>query len=73
MPLPVLLQARSLKVLAAILLSLESLFGAMFGIIGGYDKLSARFVLGGVCMIVAVMLPAFEDYLKEKKEMAEEK
>ena len=59
--------------LAAILLSLESLFGAMFGIIGGYDKLSARFVLGGVCMIVAVMLPAFEDYLKEKKEMAEEK
>ena len=54
--------------LAAILLSMESLFGAMFGIIGGYDLLTSRFVIGGILMVVAVMLPAMEDYRREKKE-----
>ncbi len=55
--------------LAAILLAMESLFGAMFGIIGGYDVLTTRFVIGGILMILAVMLPALEDYRNEKKEL----
>ncbi len=56
--------------LAAILLSLESLFGALFGIIGGFDTLTIRFIAGGILMTIAVILPAVEDYRKEKLELA---
>ncbi len=53
--------------LAAILLSMESLFAALFGILFGFDALTVNFVIGGIIMVVAVMLPAFDDYRKEKK------
>ena len=56
--------------LAAILLSMESLFAALFGIIFGFDALTPNFIVGGVLMVVAVVLPSVEDYRKEKMELS---
>jgi drug/metabolite transporter (DMT)-like permease len=42
---------------AAILLSLECLFGAVFSVLLGYDPLSYRLVIGGALIFIAVVLP----------------
>jgi drug/metabolite transporter (DMT)-like permease len=42
---------------AAILLSLECLFGAVFSVILGYDPLSVRLVVGGALIFISVVLP----------------
>jgi drug/metabolite transporter (DMT)-like permease len=42
---------------AAILLSMESLFGAVFSVLAGYDALSPRLALGGALVLVSVALP----------------
>lgn len=42
---------------AAIILSTESLFGAVFSVIIGYDRLEARLVLGGAIIFGSVILP----------------
>lgn len=59
--------------LAAILLSMESLFAALFGILFGYDSITFKFLVGGFLMLLAVMLPSFDEYFKEKKELKAEK
>lgn len=42
---------------AAIILSTESLFGAVFSVMVGYDKLDARLVAGGIIIFCSVILP----------------
>lgn len=42
---------------AAILLSTEALFGALFSVLAGYDELSPQMVLGGGIVMCSVLLP----------------
>ncbi len=51
---------------AGVLLSCESLFGAIFSVIVGYDVLSFRILLGGAIVFIAVILPDVCVYLKLK-------
>lgn len=52
---------------AAIILSTESLFGAIFSVMAGYDKLDARLVFGGLIVFCSVILPDVWPRLKESK------
>lgn len=42
---------------AAIILSMESLFGPLFSVLLGYDTFSTRMLFGGAAMIVSTLLP----------------
>ena len=42
---------------AAIIMCTESLFGALFSVLFGYDKLTARLVVGGLVIFCSVILP----------------
>ncbi len=42
---------------AGMILATESLFGAAFSVLLGYDTLTVRFIIGGLMMLVSIMLP----------------
>lgn len=42
---------------AAIILSTEALFGSIFSVLAGYDKLTLRLVAGGIIIFMSVILP----------------
>jgi len=47
-----------------ILLSTESLFGAIASVIVGYDILSPRMIIGGLLMFIAITMPNVWGQLK---------
>jgi len=51
---------------AGILLSTESLFGALFSVVAGYDTPSPRMLIGGAVVFVAVILPDAWPLLKTR-------
>lgn len=52
---------------AALILSLESLFGAALSVIVGYDPAEPRLIIGGALVMLAVILPEATAMLKERK------
>lgn len=52
---------------AAIILSTESLFGAILSVMAGYDKLDAKLVFGGLMIFCSVILPDVWFRLNENK------
>ena len=50
----------------SLILSTESLFGAVFSVLMGYDPFSLRLVLGGAIMMLAILLVE-TDLLTPKK------
>ncbi len=53
--------------MVGILLSMESAFGGLFSVLFGYDKLTARFVIGGLMMFGAVIIPEIYGYFMSKE------
>ncbi len=57
---------------AGVVLSCESLFGAVFSVMVGYDVLSLRILLGGAIVFIAVILPDVYVYWKLKNSQKHE-
>jgi len=42
---------------AGIIMGMEALFGTLFSVIIGYDRMNVRMILGGLMMLVSIILP----------------
>ena len=52
---------------ASMILSLESLFGAVFAVLFGYDPLSPKLLLGGGLIMLSILLPEAHELVRHKK------
>lgn len=52
---------------AGIIMATESLFGALFSVLAGYDEPSVRMVVGGVVMFASVLLPELWVAARERR------
>ena len=56
---------------AAIILATESLFGTVFSVILGYDKLTVNMVLGGLIILISILMTELKLPKKGEKELPE--
>lgn len=57
---------------AAIILSTESLFGTLFSVLLGYDKLSVNMIVGGIVIVASILMTELKLPTGKKKELEPE-